>query len=230
MQTAPDRGPGPFRVHRISAFHWWQRLLGPIPHLVTATRGALDAYMSHHDRAHPWIKAASFELCRCARRPFPDSRAAALRHNAPSNPYGAEAGGFLNVVARQGDRLPVGALLAQLFSAPGEKSADRPTPHLGASPSSCASRPELHTPSHSGDGAVSADFHRVKASPPALRVPREHRIGAAAPSGCGQLGPDRRGRCRSDDEWIPVASLTRRRAVACPRRRGLLEQQAGLHE
>jgi pyruvate dehydrogenase E2 component (dihydrolipoamide acetyltransferase) len=104
--------------------------------------------------------------------------------------YEAEADGFLHLVAREGDTLPVGATIAHLLSNKDERpSTDGPTSDPDATPSSSASAaPDPISPSVSGDRSVSAAMPRVKASPLARRLAEKHGIDVGTLDGSGRGG------------------------------------------
>jgi len=103
--------------------------------------------------------------------------------------YAADADGFLAIVAREGETLPVGAMIAQLLPNPGEASADRPTPDSTAEASSSA-RPDPgpKAPPRSDAESVSAVPPRVNASPLARRLAQERGIDIASLTGSGRGG------------------------------------------
>jgi pyruvate dehydrogenase E2 component (dihydrolipoamide acetyltransferase) len=103
--------------------------------------------------------------------------------------YAADSDGFLAIVAREGETLPVGAMIAQLLPNPGEASADRPTPDSTAETSSSA-RPDpgSNAPPRSDAESVSAVPPRVNASPLARRLAQERGIDIASLTGSGRGG------------------------------------------
>jgi pyruvate dehydrogenase E2 component (dihydrolipoamide acetyltransferase) len=101
--------------------------------------------------------------------------------------YEADAGGFLNILAREGATLPVGAVIAQLLSRPGVQSTVRPTLDPDAGPSSPAGASVL-VPPDLPPGSVSASLPRVNASPLARRLARELGVDVGAVAGSGRGG------------------------------------------
>jgi pyruvate dehydrogenase E2 component (dihydrolipoamide acetyltransferase) len=101
--------------------------------------------------------------------------------------YEADAGGFLNILAREGATLPVGAVIAQLLSRPGVQSTVRPTLDPDAGPSSPAGASVL-VPPDLPPGSVSAALPRVNASPLARRLARELGVDLGAVAGSGRGG------------------------------------------
>ena len=131
-----------------------------------------------------WLKADGDEIAR-------GEPLAEIETDKATMTYEADGAGFVHLVAEEGDTLPVGAVIAQLLSEPGElSSADRPTSGSDATSHSFASgdpSPDL-PPGDMGRESVSAVLTRVKASPLARRLAREHGIDIAAVAGSGRGG------------------------------------------
>jgi pyruvate dehydrogenase E2 component (dihydrolipoamide acetyltransferase) len=103
--------------------------------------------------------------------------------------HAADSDGFLAIVAREGETLPVGAMIAQLLPKPGEASADRPTPDSTAEPSSSAHPARgAKVPPRLDAESVSAVPPRVNASPLARRLAQERGIDIATLTGSGRGG------------------------------------------
>lgn len=107
-------------------------------------------------------------------------------------PYEAEDDGILRIVAGEGETLPIGALIATIGdgtapsavdAAPGQDAAARNTPAHEVSTELAASETSAVTPSQAGDGAV-----RMKASPVARRIAREHGVNLEHLIGTGPSG------------------------------------------
>jgi pyruvate dehydrogenase E2 component (dihydrolipoamide acetyltransferase) len=131
-----------------------------------------------------WLKADGDEVSR-------GDELAEIETDKATMTYEADADGFLHIVAREGDTLPVGAMIAQLLADPDEQPrTDRPASDTDANSSSSASAgPDpLLPPRGPGHESVSAVLTRVKVSPLARRLAREHAIEIQTLAGSGRDG------------------------------------------
>ena len=126
--------------------------------------------------------------------------------------YEAESAGVLRIVAREGDTLPIGEVIAAI----GEGAANGAAPVAAGVPDEPPVEPSVETPAVDGT-AVTGD-EGVKASPVARRIAREKGIDLTAVRGSGPGGRVVRGDVEGTGEAsaAPVAAAPSPAAPAAP--------------
>jgi pyruvate dehydrogenase E2 component (dihydrolipoamide acetyltransferase) len=128
-----------------------------------------------------WLKAEGEEIAR-------GDELVEVETDKATMTYEADAGGFLRLVAREGDTLAVGAIIARLLGSPDEAiPTDGPTPDTSAGLPPAPAAVDPPPPVHEPRGA-SAALSRVKASPLARRLAADRGLDLATLRGTGPGG------------------------------------------
>lgn len=128
-----------------------------------------------------WLKAQGEEVRR-------GEEIVEIESDKASMPYAADGEGFLEIVAKEGETLPVGAVIARLHEQSvtiGSGGVGEPADG-GEVPVQAQAEPERSA--SRGDGKAAPEGVRVKASPLARRIAKERGIDLATLHGTGPEG------------------------------------------
>ena len=147
--------------------------------------------------------------------------------------YEADAAGFLQVVAGEGDTLAIGAVIARLLGSAAEAaaapaagngaSAAEPTPASAPAPAPAEPVASVPAPAAAAPPPAPAPGARVKASPVARRIAAELGVDLATVTGTGPDGRIVKADVVAAGERAPAATAAapgpRRRSPTRPARR-----------